>query len=63
MLNCDIVTYVYNLDILIYLDIFFQFHYMYFATLLFWVTGIVAVIVSLATAPGEDYMVIKCYKS
>ena len=32
---------------------------MYFATLLFWVTGIVAVIISLATQPGEDYMVIK----
>ena len=32
---------------------------MYFATLLFWVTGIVAVIISLATQPGEDYMVMK----
>ena len=30
---------------------------MYFATLLFWVTGIVAMIISLATEPGENYMV------
>lgn len=34
-----------------------QFHYMYFAAALFWTTGIVTFVVSLATKPGEDYRV------
>ena len=34
-----------------------QFHYMYFAAALFWTTGIVSFVVSLATKPGEDYRV------
>ena len=34
-----------------------QFHYMYFAAALFWATGIVSFVVSLATKPGEDYRV------
>ena len=34
-----------------------HFHYMYFAAALFWTTGIVTFVVSLATKPGEDYRV------
>ena len=34
-----------------------KFHYMSFAAALFWATGIVSFVVSLATKPGEDYRV------
>ena len=34
-----------------------QFHYMYFAALLFWITGIAAVIISLVTPPDDKYRV------
>ena len=36
-------------------------HYMYFAMLSFWMSGIVAGIVSLATPPGKEYLVIHYY--
>jgi uncharacterized membrane protein len=34
-------------------------HYMYFAAFLFWVTGIVALIISLMTSPDEEYKAIR----
>ncbi|XP_066950435.1 sodium/mannose cotransporter SLC5A10-like [Macrobrachium rosenbergii] len=34
-------------------------NFMYFATLLFWLTGLIAVIVSYLTKPSEDYMLIR----
>ena len=34
-----------------------QVHYMYFAAFLFWVTGIVALIISLMTPPDEKHKV------
>ena len=34
-----------------------QFHYMYFAALLFWITGIAAVVISLVTPPDDKYRV------
>ena len=37
--------------------LFTQVHYMYFAAFLFWVTGIVALIISLMTSPDEQYKV------
>jgi len=36
-----------------------QVHYMYFAAFLFWITGVVALIVSLATPPDEKFQVSK----
>lgn len=34
-----------------------KFHYMYFAAVLFWMTGIVCFVISLFTEPGEDFRV------
>ena len=34
-------------------------HYMYFAMLLFWLTGLVAAAVSLATPPPEDWRTVR----
>ena len=34
-----------------------EFHYMYFAALLFWLTGITSIIISLITPPDDQYRV------
>ena len=54
----DVMIYHYLLMKNIYIKFLYQFHYLYFAILLFWITAIVMIVVSLATEKLENFRVI-----